>query len=44
MPACASVKEVTTPIAYSGISKCTLALNATTRKTAAPASTRMPLE
>ena len=44
MPAWARVKEVTTPMAYSGISACTLALKAITRNTAPAASTRMPLE
>src|SRR6266508_3187360 len=44
MPACDRVKEMNTPIAYSGIRLLMLALNATSSAVAAPARVRMPLE
>ena len=44
MPAWARVKEVTTPMAYSGMRWWVSASKAITRNTAAADSTRMPLE
>ena len=44
MPACDSVNEVNTPIAYRGISRWTSAWNTTTSTVAAIASPMMPLE
>jgi hypothetical protein len=44
MPACDRVNEITTPIAYSGISAEVLAWKATTSRMATADSTMMPLE